>query len=121
MGIVPPVSTWGIEKALTLGIEPYLKGMEKLSGVFHGFYDFSIPAKPTWDFTQSSDGIHFSAMVHDHIARKLSDPASESWGFDVKALPPAQYEQQYIETAQKAVAARKQLNGRSPSSGRTPD
>jgi hypothetical protein len=110
VGFVPPISTWGIEKALNLGTTPYLKSMEALAHVFDSFYDFSVLANPQWDFADSSDGIHFSAKVFDRVAAKIANPTSENWGFDVKALAPATYEQLYNEAAGKAVADRKLLN-----------
>jgi hypothetical protein len=110
MGIAPPVSTWATNKALTQGTEPYLKSMEKLAGVFDAFYDFSILKDVAWNFSETSDGSHFSADVYDHIAQKISNPADEAWGFDVKALPPALYEQRYIEAARNIVAEHKRLN-----------
>lgn len=112
VGIVPPTSTWALEKALNQGIDPYLRSMERLSRIFDTFYDFSILEKPEWDFSETSDGVHFSANAYDNIAAKIENPAHEAWGFDVKALPFALYKKRYIEDAQKAVEKRKQFVAR---------
>lgn len=111
VGIVPPDSTWGIENGLVQGLGPYLEAMQNLAHVFTSFYDFSIPADPTWDFTETVDGIHFSAEVHDQIAAKISRNDTDQRGFDVKAMPLALYEKRYLEAAAKAVADRKKRNG----------
>lgn len=73
IGLIPPTSQWSREKLQSDPLrERYVAAVLALATVFDELFDYSRLPDDCMDYSDSYDGIHYSARVWDHYAQRLT-------------------------------------------------
>lgn len=100
IGYVSFVNAWVVTAWQKTGkLEQYLRTVYAASGLFDEFYDFSAPSDITIDLSLTNDGLHFSEVVNDFIAVRLSGQDS-SLGLAVDGYSYAEFREAYLKHVQ---------------------
>lgn len=96
IGFVPPRAAWSVvNETYNRGIlDCALEGFYRVSQIYDGMYDFSVPSEMTLNPENTYDGSHFTPASNDIVADVLEGQSSEA-SLDLTELTFSEYLEAY--------------------------